>query len=360
MMESSQTTIAPLLIRNILTTILMFADKPLLFIAEKHKLVEFIRWFVVSTSLFFLGLLPSLFPSAQNFKSFSDHRKGGGYYNGADSGVARALSQLLSLVNDIPLNSRKYQVVRSLAEKLIDENLDKGNDSLREINHGVLSAAFRRTLSLLEAAILDCGRCNVDLNEESGSVYYNRLRWFLRGVVGQVSYMGSSAEKLAAESLWLARKMFDCGCVEEAVRVWASATRLPCLALSVDQRLQSSLVKFSAFLFKQAQDIGTKDVEIIANGELNRMKMRMLTSWLPLLCRGSNGIDVPVLSLGERAELEKTLEDIIETLRLEEREKVLSVWLYHFTQCASSDWPNLQDCYTRWYNSSCELLLSEL
>lgn len=87
-------------------------------------------------------------------------------------------------------------------------------------------------------------------------------------------------------------------------------------------------------------------------------KMQMLMSWLPLLCRASNGTDVPVLSIRERAELERVLEDTIEMLEKEEdQEKVLSLWLHHFTYCSSSDWPNLHASYSRWCNASRKLLL---
>lgn len=87
-------------------------------------------------------------------------------------------------------------------------------------------------------------------------------------------------------------------------------------------------------------------------------KMQMLMSWLPLLCRASNGTDVPVLSIRERAELERVLEDTIEMLEKEEdQEKVLSLWLHHFTYCSSSDWPNLHASYARWCNASRKLLL---
>ena len=92
--------------------------------------------------------------------------------------------------------------------------------------------------------------------------------------------------------------------------------------------------------------------------EQRQTNMKMLMSWLPLLCRGSNGTDTPVLSINERAELEKVLEEIIEMLeKEEEQEKVLSLWLYHFTYCSSSDWPNLLASYTRWCTTSRKLAL---
>lgn len=119
------------------------------------------------------------------------------------------------------------------------------------------------------------------------------------------------------------------------------------------------LCSFLAFLFKKAREIG-KDAEDEESTKehLRRTNMNMLMSWLPLLCRASNGTDTPVLSISERAELERVLEQIIGTLEQEEeQEKVLSLWLHHFTYCPSSDWPNLHDCYTRWCTASRKLLL---
>ena len=94
-----------------------------------------------------------------------------------------------------------------------------------------------------------------------------------------------------------------------------------------------------------------------SNKESHRQtKMKMLTSWLPLLCRASNGTDVPVLSISERAELKKVLEETIEMLEQEEQEQVLSLWLHHFTYCPSSDWPNLLASYAHWCTTSRKLL----
>ena len=89
-----------------------------------------------------------------------------------------------------------------------------------------------------------------------------------------------------------------------------------------------------------------------------QVKLKMLQSWLPLLCRASNGTDAPVLSISERRELERVLEETIEGLEQdEEQEQVLSLWLHHFTHCPSSDWTNLHACYVRWCNASRKQLL---
>ncbi|KAJ7946730.1 1,8-cineole synthase [Quillaja saponaria] len=59
--------------------------------------------------------------------------------------------------------------------------------------------------------------------------------------------------------------------------------------------------------------------------EHRQTKLKILTSWLPLLCIASNVTDIPVLSAGERAKLEKILEETIEKLEPEmEQEQVFS------------------------------------
>ncbi|KAK7825652.1 hypothetical protein CFP56_032930 [Quercus suber] len=167
-----------------------------------------------------------------------------------------------------------------------------------------------------------------------------------------------SGEKLAAELLWLAQKLVACGCAEEAVSKWAVASNLAWLGLWAQPRLQGSLVKISAFLFKQAKILGLYEIEESKKEQQRQTKKKMLLSWLPLLCRASNGTDVPILSMSERVELEKVLEESIEMLEQEEdQEQVLSLWLHHFTYCPSSDWPNLHASYTRWCNASRKLLV---
>ncbi|KAL3515531.1 hypothetical protein ACH5RR_022433 [Cinchona calisaya] len=402
MMEGSIISIAPFLLRNLITSIFFFADKSLHFFAINSKFLQALRYIILSSSLFFLRILPSFFPILKTPLDDDDDDNNNNKYKKADryfpatvggggcsiggtgdSSIARALSQLLSLVNDIPVSSRKYEVVRSLAERIIDENFLEGDDGvLRAVNSTVLSAAFERTLSQLEAAMLvDHGgrRSNFGNSEEESmnaaaakaEYYYNllsRLRRavrfcsdtiFLRGKSRDelMSRSACSAEKLAAELLWLAQKM-ACVCADEAVNKWASASNLAWLSLKTEPRLQASIVKISAFLFKQAKDMGREGDEETKKEQERQTKVRMLLLWIPLLCRASMGTDSPVLSTNERAELERVLEDIIEALKeLEDQEKVLSLWLHHFTYCPSSDWPNLRGCYTRWCTAARRQLL---
>ncbi|CAK7328477.1 unnamed protein product [Dovyalis caffra] len=384
MMETSPITIAPLLLRNIATTMFIFADKSLVTLSQKYKLLEHIRYLLVTSFLFFLRLLPSLFPCL-NPRHDQDHNdtnniqyhplkqpKGENCSPSSgfgDSGIARALTQLLSIVNDLPVSSRKYEIVRSLAEKIIDDNHKENIEALREVNRGVLSAAFSRTLSQLEAAMMETGRDGVENGSSRTGPVKGRWKQVLKAVraVGDRSWSRSgrgregvdrSSEKLAAELLWLGQKLVTCGCGEEAVWRWASASNLAWLALSAEARLQVSLVKVSAFLFKQAKELGLDETEEGQREQQRQTKMKMLMCWLPLLCRASNGTDAPVLSMSERARLERILEEMIEMLEHEEeQEQVLSLWLHHFTYSLSSDWPNLHASYARWCTASRKLLI---
>ncbi|XP_075520757.1 uncharacterized protein LOC142554033 [Primulina tabacum] len=407
-MEDSPSAIAPLILRNLLTSLFILADKPLIHLVQKSRLLLILNRFLVSAFLFFLGLLPSLFPSLRPSAESHDHplnpkkddissaRGGGGFRYGGRSGVERALTQLLLIMNDIPVSSRKYEVVRSLAEKLIDENLSgKNQEALKEVNCAVLAAAFARTLSQLESAVAEQGRRSGNdggggevTNEGRGNDYllYTKASRLFRGVryCGQVAWSyakprdelsrsRSSAEKLAAEILWLAQKMAASGCADEAVRKWAASTNLAWLALTTEPRLQGSLVKVAAFLIKQAKELGSTEEEqqqqeephndaLAEQQKTRQIKMKMLISWLPLLCAANNGTDAPIVNMSERVELEMIMEDIIWTLDddHEEQERVLSVWLHHFSYCSASDWPNLRSCYTQWFAASRTRLLQAL
>lgn len=387
MLESSPASIAPLLLRNLVIPVFVYADKSLLNISQKHKILELVRYALISSFFFLLRLLPSFCPNwnpnyAENHAFDAKPSKKDVYLpaaagNGGDSGIARALSQLLSVVNEIPANSRKYEVVRSLAERIIDENERENVQVLREVNWNVVSAAFSRTLAHLDTAMAQLGQDGGGAVGHDGSdsglapVHY-RLNQVLMAVQSisngawssisrwrtGVNRSSFSAEKLAAELLWLAQKMEACGFVEEAVERWASASSTARRALSAEPRHQSSLVKISAFLFKQAKNMGGDEMEEGKKEQQRKIKMKMLMTWLPLLCRASIGTDVPVLSVSEKAELEKVLEEMIGMLEHEEdQEQVLSLWLHHFTHCSSSDWPNLHASYARWCSASRRLLV---
>ncbi|KAK4768885.1 hypothetical protein SAY86_027035 [Trapa natans] len=388
-MGGSSNTMAPLLLRNLVGPIFILADKSLINLAEWFKALDVLRCFIVSSSLFFIRLLLSFAPSVKpaNFgEKFPVERKHGIEEFQAqlpvgvgDSGIARSLSQLLAIVNNVPVSSRKYEAVRSLAERLIDENLRESNEALRDVNRKVISAAFTRTLTQLETTMMEqeralgSGFSGSPAGSAAVPIDYYGLNRILRAMKS-FSYMalggsgtpreglaleGCSSEKLASELLWLAQKLVASGCAEEAVCRWSTASNMAWLAVSAEPRLQGLLVKVSAFLFKQAKDLTLSQTDDETEKEQQRqMKMKMLTSWLPLLCRASNGTDAPVLSIGERAELERVLEETIEMLEQEEeQEQVLSQWLHHFMYCPSSDWPNLHSSYIRWCTASRKLFL---
>ncbi|KMT01514.1 hypothetical protein BVRB_9g215170 [Beta vulgaris subsp. vulgaris] len=342
----------------------MSADKSLLFLSKKSKILQLLRCLFVSVFLFILHAVHSV--SSKVVKN-GDH----GYDHdeqlvnssgttmtdrGSDTAIARAIYQLLTLVNSISTSSRKYEVVRSLVEKLIDENLKEGSEALRQVNCVVLSEAFGKTISQLEADLLD---------QESN---LGQSGFGVRGVVRaakgwyRVREGGNepaAMEKIAAELLWLAHKLEESGGGEVAVGKWASAKNLGWLAVAAEPRVQASLVKLTAFLIKQAKDISKEQqTEGGISERLKQTNMKMLTTWLPLLCRASNGTDAPTLSTIERSELERALEKMIDMIEEKEnQEKVLSLWLHHFAHCSSSDWPNLYGSYIRWCNVSRKLLL---
>lgn len=264
-------SITPLLFRNLITSIFILAEKSLSSLTQKSKALELIRCVLVSCFLFFLRLLLSLNPrSTKNESSYSAYphllfdttssRRDHKYMPaGDDSAIARALSQLLTIVNDIPVSSRKYQVVRSLAESLIHDNQREGVEALRQVNRTVLSEAFSRNISQLEAAAtLEHHHHHHQQNGGGDSCGLDSVHWLSRVVrsvrsfadvvwMKRVSSSGSksSAEKLAAELLWLAQTMAACGFAQGAVRRWASASNLAGLSISAEPRLQASLLKIS-------------------------------------------------------------------------------------------------------------------
>ncbi|KAK9060300.1 hypothetical protein SSX86_021004 [Deinandra increscens subsp. villosa] len=390
----SPTPLAPFIIRNFIIPLFIFTDKSLLNLTRKFKPLEILRHIFLTAFLFVLKIIPSALNhnsdsnsnSNSNSESESDSDSGGyrwvpflkGGGKGSDAGgdgstcIARALSQLLAIVNEIPVSSRKYEIVRSYAEKLIDENLEEGFEPLRRVNATVLAGAFSRALRQLELAAAaaaedDEGNSGEDVGKNGGGCFGLDRVVKAVGRFGDAAWtrfkkrktrLGGSAEKLAAELLWLGEKLAACGSADEAVRQWASASKLASMSLSAKPRLQGSLVKLSVFLFKQAATIGGEDDEDDTMEELRKIKMKMLMSWLPFLVRSSIGTDAPVLTLNEKTELENVLGELIGSLKHEEeQENVLSLWLHHFTHCPYSDWPNLHLYYARWCTTSRKLLV---
>ncbi|KAI3873994.1 hypothetical protein MKW98_001643 [Papaver atlanticum] len=353
---------------------------------HKYKLLQIIHQFLCIALywiVFFLRLLPSLYPNqktpSRTFDAFSGKREKDiiqeNTVNGDSTSVCRALTQILSIINEIPVSSRKYELLRSLAEKLIEDNLKVGSDVLRDINSTVLSSAFAKTLQQLESAVMEevkettlIGSPEHRLDRILHTIWsYSERAWAWLGEKAGVPKPDAwTAEKFAAELLWLAKKMSSCGNVDVAVSSWGSASRLAWLSISADPRIQGSLVKISAFLLKEARKMGQIDEMekdqndddenvtkmIWKHDEQSENKMKLLMSWLPFLCRASKGTDAPILSTSDRLDVERAIEDLIGTFRKDQQEKVLSLWLHHFTSCPLSDWPNLQSCYNSWLDAS--------
>ncbi|KAL7598376.1 hypothetical protein Lser_V15G24365 [Lactuca serriola] len=399
--QTAPTPLAPLLLRNILLPLFIYSDKTLINLSHKFKLFHIIRYTLITAFLFFLKVIPSFISSSLQHSQTHNHNhnsdsefdsdsstypwvpflKGSGNCNdlaGADGSlvdetcIARALTQLLAILNEIPVSSRKYEIVRSYAEKLMDENLEEGYEPLRKVNAKVLSAAFSRALQQLQSAAVAAAKYDIEKNTTTGGDVTKKGGGYfgLNRVIKTVGHYGDfawtqftkpktrlrvSAEKLSAELLWLAEKLVACGSADEAVQQWASASKLACVALSAPQRLQGSLVKLSVYLFKEAVSMGGQDDDM---EELRKVKTKLLMSWLPFLCRATIGVEAPVLTFNEKAELENMLGKLIESLKHEEeQEKVLSLWLHHYAHCPSSDWPNLYQYYDRWCTASRNLFI---
>ncbi|CAL4885431.1 unnamed protein product [Urochloa decumbens] len=312
-------------------------------------------------SLFFM-LLSALAPAPPPPPTLPPRMEPGSPAAG-DTGAGRALAHVLSVASRLPVASRKYELVRGLAERLLDENARDGGVRVGAVSRAALAGAFARTLRQLESAAAggEWWPAGVELAVRA---IRTGMRWWRPAVSSAASSLdeglglgGPAAEKMAAELLWLGQKMAECGAAREAVVQFGGAAKLGSQALVAEPALQVSLLRLAVFLFKHAssrefeQGAGGKDKDAVAE-----QRMAMLRSWLPLLCRGSTGTDAPVLTGRERAEMVTVLEDLIDKLSWEQREAALSLWLHHFAACPDTDWPNLETCYTRWYAESRRLL----
>lgn len=86
-----------------------------------------------------------------------------------------------------------------------------------------------------------------------------------------------------------------------------------------------------------------------------QVKYGMLALWLPVFCYAENGVSRPVMTSYERAEMERTMDEIISTLPTVDQEVILMNWFQDFT-VSSSDWPNLQVSYDNWCQSTRRLI----
>ncbi|KAG8059386.1 hypothetical protein GUJ93_ZPchr0002g24167 [Zizania palustris] len=276
--------------------------------------------------------------------------------------VGRALAHVLSVASRLPVASRKYELVRVLAERLLDDNVRAGGARIGAVNRAALAGAFARTLRQLEAAAAAGGEWPG--MELAVRAVRSSMRWWRPTATAlDEGFGGPAAEKLAAELLWLGQKMSECGAASEAAVQFGASWRLGSRALVAEPTLQVALLRLAVFLFKHAN---SREFERCPRGRnedksaIAEQRVSLLRSWLPLLCRGSNGTDAPVLTSKERAEMVAVLDELIGKLSWEQQEEILALWLHHFAACPDTDWPNLELCYTRWYAESRRLLELEV
>ncbi|KAG6478870.1 uncharacterized protein LOC122021078 [Zingiber officinale] len=286
----------------------------------------------------------------------------------ADSTSAgRALSLVLSAVCSAPIVCRKYNLVRSLADQILNRNLGSGVEELLELNRAALAVAFARTIALLEVAI------ETEVCLASGL-------WPSWAVQATDEQRGGPAEKLAAETMWLGQKMAESRAASKAVTMWGSMVRLPVLAISVKPSLRNLIVRVGEFMITL---IHSDELE----GNSTSSRLAMLKAWLPLLCQLGKEPDtvrilqtmiekfpheeqddilslamlkawLPLLcKLGKKADAVRLLERMIKKFTHEGQGDILSLWLRHYTSCSDFNCLNLENSYMRWYSESEKLNL---
>lgn len=288
--------------------------------------------------------------------------------------LGRALTHILVLLNEIPASSRKYQFALGMADKIVDENTRCGHLEMLQVNRAALASAFARTSGLLYSSLK-----RPRMSEDSGTWPSRILRSLplgsfvvssLKGLGTFFPWVGSAtsllqnkrqvavrvheesvndlaAEKHAQELLWITSKMVECGAVDEALVQWSLSSGLASISLSSYPRVQGFIVKITAILFAE--------LNRVKHEVPRQVKFNILVIWLPLLCYADNGLSYPVLTGYEKAEMEKTMNELISTLPTIDQEVILANWLQDFTT-TSSDWPNLHRSYDLWTHSTREFI----
>lgn len=108
-----------------------------------------------------------------------------------------------------------------------------------------MSKAFGKTVSQLETALLDQeNNLPFGVGRKSGfglsRVVKAAKGWYRGKEDGE-----PAVEKMAAELLWLARKMEESGGGDVVVEIWGWVRNLGWLALGTEPRVQASLVKLT-------------------------------------------------------------------------------------------------------------------
>lgn len=294
----------------------------------------------------------------------------------ADGAMSRALCQMLGLVNDTPASSEKYEFARALAEKLITQNMSKGDGTLWETNRAALQGAFLRTSKLLTTSLEELQhqqelkeaswfwvlvhsifQKNIGVFHRTLSVEYicTCVHNFLFGIAKATKIpsdlpplqsasnrkdLTATAEKLAQELLWITEKLKECSYIYEVTRTWSAMPCLAKLSLSAHPHIQACLLRISVMLLK---DLAVCE----SNTWISCLKVDMLLVWLPLFCHAKIGFDFPSLMPSEKAGILRDLEQNILSLSVHDQEMVLSCWLREYVSSAS-EWPNLQECFESW------------
>lgn len=184
---------------------------------------------------------PSLAPSLP--PPLRGDRAGAGTAAVASTCVERALGHVLWVASRLPVASRKYELVRGLAERLLDEN--NVGARVAAVTRAALAGAFERTLRQLEASA--GGEWGPPGMELAVRAVRSGVRWWRPTVAALEgdAFGGPAAEKLAAELLWLGQKMAECGAAREAAVQFGAASRLGSRALVAEPTLQVALLRLA-------------------------------------------------------------------------------------------------------------------
>ncbi|XP_078448540.1 uncharacterized protein LOC144717091 [Wolffia australiana] len=320
-------------------------------------------WMAIWMLRILLDFLPISAGDLSSRAPFGDLVLRGGFGNvafkPASRAIGRALCQALSLINDVPSSTRKYDFVMNTAERILDENTVAGEAVLHQINREALAMAFSRSCDRLRHTLQASHApwpVRVLRQLPLGSLlaaYFSALASLLTTVelhhsMADTKIESPESEKLSQELLWIANKMRSCGALDEAFLRWCYAGELSSLSLTAHPRVQGPLVKISALIFKEMNKKG---------GRVPReVRFRVMALWVPLLCHAGNCVGCPVLSGWEKRDVERVLGELIQEMTWEDQELILGRWMEDFA-FSSSDWPDLRSCYDLWCCSSRKLLL---
>ncbi|KAJ0264520.1 BTB/POZ domain protein [Hirschfeldia incana] len=300
--------------------------------------------------------------------------------------LGRALCHALTLMNEIPVTSRKYQYAMGMAEKIMEDNAQSCNVELLDVNRVALASSFARTTARLQDSLKRSRTADepvggLPLRLVSALPLGGYVASYVRGVSTCINTVRSLAdmtgnllsgssrrresalvraggfqenevelavEKLAEELLWLTEKLRRYAAVDEGIKRWSYASGLASLSLTATPRVQGLLVKITALLIGEMARDGTQVP--------GQVKFRLLANWLPLFSHARLGLAFPVLTGYERVEVERAIDRAISTLPALDQEILLTNWLQDFS-VSSTEWPDLTPAYDRWCNSTRQFVM---